>query len=94
MKLSGIIWLRDIVDKLLSKHNVTTDEAEEVLNQDPRIRFIEKGDVEGEHLYAAMGKTHGGRYLIVYFVHKASGDALVISAREMLKKERNAYAKK
>jgi hypothetical protein len=30
MKLKGIIWLEKFVDKLLRKHNITTDEAEEV----------------------------------------------------------------
>jgi hypothetical protein len=47
VKLTGVIWLRDIVDKLLSKHNVTTDEVEEVLGGKCRFRFIEKGKVEG-----------------------------------------------
>ena len=48
-----------MIDKLAWKHNVTTDEAEELeelLNGSPRSRFIEKGNVEGEHLCAAMGR--------------------------------------
>jgi uncharacterized DUF497 family protein len=94
MKLTGIIWLRNVVDKLLWKHNVTTDEVEEVFNRSPRYRYIERGDVEGEDLYAAMGQTESGRYLIIYFVHKMTGEALVISARDMTKKERKLYAKK
>ncbi|MBM3335307.1 BrnT family toxin [Candidatus Sumerlaeota bacterium] len=94
MKVTGIIWLRDVVDKLLSKHNVTTDEVEEVLSRSPRFRFLETGDVQGEDLYAALGQTEAGRYLIVFFVHRTSGEALVVSAREMTKKERRAYAKK
>ena len=47
MKVTGIIWLRDVVDKLSWKHNVTTDEAEEIFDGSPRYRFIESGDVEG-----------------------------------------------
>lgn len=93
MKVTGIIWLREVVDKLLWKHNVTTDEAETVLNRASYYRLIETGDVEGEDLYAAMGQTEGGRYLIVYFVHKTTGEALVISARDMTRKERRSYAK-
>ncbi len=31
MKIDGIIWLRAIVDKLDSKHNVTPDKVETVL---------------------------------------------------------------
>ncbi|MBI4673091.1 MAG: BrnT family toxin [Chloroflexi bacterium] len=94
MKVTGIIWLRNVVDKLQWKHNVTTDEVEEVFNRSPRYRFIETGDVEGEDLYAALGQTESGRYLVVYFVHKATGEALIVSAREMTKKERRTYGKK
>ena len=32
MKLRGIIWLREIVDKLAFKHNVETHEVEEALS--------------------------------------------------------------
>ncbi len=32
MKIEGIIWLRDIVDKLALKHHVETHEVEEVLS--------------------------------------------------------------
>ncbi len=65
MKITGIIWLRNVVDKLAWKHNVTTDEVEEVFNHSPRYRFIEVGDIQGEDLYAAQGRTGTGRYLII-----------------------------
>jgi uncharacterized DUF497 family protein len=94
MKVSGIIWLRDIVDKLLWKHNVTTNEVEEVFKHPPRYRFIESGDIENEDLYVALGRTEAGRYLIIFFVHKSTGDALVISARDMTQKEKKSYGKK
>lgn len=86
--------MRNIVDKLAWKHNVSTDEVEEVFNHSPRFRFIERGDVDGEHLYAALGQTDAGRYLIVFFVFKLTGDALIVSAREMTGKERKWYGKK
>ena len=94
MKITGIIWLRAVVEKLAQKHNLTTDEVEEALRAVRRFRFIETGDVEGEDLYAAMGRTAAGRYLIIYFVHKRTGEALIISARNMTRKERRFYAKK
>ena len=93
MKVTGIIWLRDVVDKLSWKHNVTTDEVEEIFTGSPRYRLVESGDVEGEDLYAALGQTEAGRYLTVYFVRKKTGEALVISARDMTRKERRAYGK-
>lgn len=94
MKLTGILWLREVVDKLSRKHDVTTDEVEEMLNGGPRFRFIEKGNVKGEHLYSAMGQTAAGRYLLVYFVRKRSGEALIITARDMTGKEKKSYGKK
>jgi uncharacterized DUF497 family protein len=59
-----------------------------------RFRFIESADVEGEDLDAALGRTLAGRYVIVYFVHKRTGEALIISARSMTRKEKRFYAKK
>jgi len=94
MRIAGIIWLRDVVDKLDWKHNVTTDEVEEVLKRRPRFRLIEKGNVQGEHLYVGMGQTEAGRYLAVYFVYKKTGEALIVTARTMTEKERKSYAKK
>jgi uncharacterized DUF497 family protein len=65
-----------------------------LLNQ-PRIRFAEKGFVEGNDVYAAFGQTFGGRYLSVFFVYKPDNDtAIIISAREMTSKERKAYGRK
>ncbi len=94
MKIEGIIWLRDVVDKLIFKHRVGTDEVEQMLSSDPRYRFIEKGEREGENVYMALGQTNAGRYLAVLFIYKKTKEALILSAREMAKKERRQYAKK
>jgi len=94
MRITGTIWLRDVVDRLSYKHQVEPDEVEQVLRNRPRIRRIAAGDVAGEDLYSAMGQTDAGRYLIAFFIHKASGEALVISARDMSHKERKSYGKK
>jgi len=94
MRITGVIWRREVIDKLAWKHHVTTEEVEEALATTRRFRFIETGDVEGEDLYAAMGRTAAGRYLILYFVYKTTKEALIISAREMTRKEKKSYAKK
>ncbi len=94
MKIEGIIWLRDIVDKLASKHQVKTDEVEEVFSSRPKIRFMEKGERENEDVYMALGQTGSGRYLAVLFIHKRTNEALVLSARNMEQKERKHYGKK
>jgi uncharacterized protein len=94
MRIEGLVWLREVVDKLAWKHRVSADEVEEAFTCGASFRFLERGDVEGEDLYAARGRTAAGRYLIIFFIYKASGEALVISAREMTKKEKQAYAEK
>ena len=62
MEVHDIIWLDVFVEKLWRKHRVRTEEVEEVLYGSPKIRFIEKGDVKGEDVYAAMGRSRAGRY--------------------------------
>ena len=69
-------------------------EVEEVLSGDCRIFSKEKGKVEGEHLYNALGKTEAGRFLSVFFIRKIGDKALIITARDMNKSERKRYGKK
>ena len=78
------------IEKLWRKHRVRTEEVEEVLYGSPKIRFIEKGDVKGEDVYAAMGRSRAGRYLMVFFINKTDNSALIISARDMTRKYLNA----
>ena len=93
MRITGIIWLQKISDKLLIKHHITQDEVEQVFDQNPQYRFLEKGKIDNEHVYAAYGRTNAGRYVTVIFIRKFGSRALVISARNMDKKERKKYGK-
>ena len=68
MKITEIVWLEDIFEKLERKHNVRQNEVIEVLENKPNFRFVEKGHHKGENVYAALGQTYEGRYLIVFFV--------------------------
>ena len=94
MKIDGIIWLRDIADKLEFKHNVTIEEVEETLNNKPKFRFVEKGQRKGEDVYMALGRTDSGRHLSVLFIYKRTKESLILSARDMADKERKQYGKK
>jgi uncharacterized DUF497 family protein len=94
MRIEGVIWFRNVVDKLASKHQVETDEVEEVLAGKPKFRFMEKGEREGEDVYLALGQTESGRYLSVLFIYKKSKEALILSARDMARKERKQYGRK
>ena len=57
MKLYEIIWKDQFVEKLVVKHNVVTDEVEQVLFSSLLIRKAKKGQVKGEDVYAAYGQT-------------------------------------
>jgi hypothetical protein len=94
MRIGGIVWLRDVVDKLAIKHHVETYEVEQVLNGNPKFRFVEKGERKGEVVYMALGRTGAGRYLAVLFIYKKTKEALILSARDMAKKERKQYGRK
>ncbi len=94
MKIEGIIWLNQIVDKLAFKHQVETFEVEEVLVGKPKFRFVEKGDRKNEDVYMALGQTEAGRYLTILFIYKQTKEALILSARKMANKERKMYDRK
>lgn len=94
MKITGIIWLEEIIEKLARKHGVEQQEVREVLSNSAQFRFIEKGHRAGENVYSAFGQTDAGRYLVVFFVYKKDKRALVLSARDMTRAERKSYGKK
>jgi uncharacterized protein len=94
MRIEGIIWLEDILDKLERKHAVKQEEVRQVFASSPRFRFVEKGHRRAEDVYSAMGQTEAGRYLIIFFVLKNNSRALILSARDMTAPERKKYGKK
>ena len=94
MRIQGVIWLSDVLDKLALKHRVTAEEVEDVLASHPKFRFVEKGDRKGEDVYMALGQTEAGRYLSVLFIFKETKEALILSARDMATKERRRYGRK
>ena len=94
MKIENLIWLEDIIDKLIFKHHVEASEVEEVFNNRPKIRFVQTGDRSEEDVYMALGRSDAGRYLAVIFIMKKNNNALILSARDMAKKERKQYERK
>jgi uncharacterized DUF497 family protein len=94
VKISGLVWFEEIIGKIQQKHNVNQEEVREVLRTSRHFRFVERGYRPGENVYAALGRTHAGRHLIVFFVRKKNDQALIISARDMTRPERIRYEKK
>ncbi|MBN1508497.1 MAG: BrnT family toxin [Sedimentisphaerales bacterium] len=88
-----MIWLEEIVEKLETKHGVVPDEVEQVFRRQPRIKRMNRGRYRGEDVYRALGQTSAGRYLVVFFIHKMTNEALILSSRDMDDKERKGYAR-
>lgn len=93
MKIVGLIWLEEIVEKLEAKHAVISAEVEQVFGAQPKIRRMNKGYYRGEDVYRALGQTDAGRYSVVFFIYKTTNEALILSARDMDGKERRSYAR-
>ena len=95
MRVSGFIWLDRFVEKLEVKHSVTVEEVEEIFNNrvELEVKRVNRGRYRDEHVYRALGRTWTGRYLVVFFVLKRTGEALVVSGREMDRKERRSYGR-
>ena len=94
MKITECLWLDEFVDKIIRKHHVYPEEVEEMFSREPLIRRLEGGHVKGEDLFIAFGTTNPGRYLSALFVRKKDKRAMVISARDMNKRERKKYGKR
>ena len=93
MNIEGILLLPDVAEKLARKHGINPDEVAEVFQSAPLYRFVEKGDREGEDLYAALGRTEAGRYAVMFFIYKLTREALIITGREMTAGERRWYGR-
>ena len=91
IKINRIIWKETFVKKIENKHLVSMVEVEEILHGKKKVYHIAKGDVKGEDVYLALGRTSAGRYLSVFYILKKNHDVLPISARDMDNKERRKY---
>jgi uncharacterized protein len=94
MRIVDIIWLPDVIDKLAWKHEVSPEEVDEVLFGKPYYRKVQKGHIPGEDVYSALGRTDGGRYLVIFFIYKQTREALILSVRQMDRKERRQYERR
>ena len=95
MKIERVVWLKEIVDKLARKHHVLPEEVEQAAQQQAKILSrAERGTRRGGRVHG-FRQTDAGRYLTVLFIYKKKAkEALILSARDMAKKERKRYEKK
>ncbi len=90
-EFEGFDWDKGNLDKNLKKHNVTTQEAEELFTSTPLVaRRDDHHSSTAEERIQALGKTKAGRKLFIAFTlreHKIR----VISIRDMTPQEEQAY---
>jgi uncharacterized protein len=87
----GFLWDKGNIDKNLKKHDVTTQEAEELFASEPFVsRHNLRHGLGEEARYQALGKTRIGRKLFVAFTIR-DGYIRVISVRDMTINEEQAY---
>jgi uncharacterized protein len=86
-------WDSGNIHKNLIKHNVTTQEAEEIFVRKP---FYIKQDVKhsssAEQRFSGLGKTKNNRLLFVAFTVRQE-KIRIISVRDMKRIERSYYEK-
>jgi len=84
-------WDTGNIRKNLVKHNVTTQEAEEIFVLKPfYIKQDTKHSSVTEQRYKGLGKTKSGRLLFVAFTIR-DRQVRVISVRDMKQIERRSY---
>jgi uncharacterized DUF497 family protein len=86
LEIKIISWDRDMFDHI-SRHEVSPEEAEEVLFDEENPPLVLKGR-EGKYL--AYGQTGGGRYLMIVWV-VTYRKTKIITAREMTTKEKQFF---
>jgi len=88
---TGFDWDAGNARKNWEKHQVSPEEAEDVFFNDPLVVWdgVRRSIQEDRHY--ALGETRGGRRLFIVFTIRAAL-VRVISARDMSRREREAYA--
>ena len=88
----GFQWDKGNSLKSWLKHRVTEGEAEQIFFNEPLLLVSDEKHSQEESRFRALGRTDGERYLFIVFTVRKDL-VRIISARDMNKKEREAYEK-
>lgn len=92
-RFDGFDWDDGNRTKNWAKHQVSTSECEEVFFNLPLLLADDVQHSQQENRFYVLGQTNAGRRLFISFTIRTN-KIRVISARDMSRKERQAYAKK
>ena len=85
-------WDSGNLDKNLKRHNVSCQEAEEALINEPLLVAEDIKHSIKEKRFQALGRTNGSRYLFLSITIRDQ-KVRIISVRDMNKKEKVKYEK-
>jgi uncharacterized protein len=94
LKITGLIWLQDVVEKLARTHQVQEREVERFWKAGPASSSLKRVTGQEKMFTPALGRSDAGRYLAVFFVYTKDQRALILSARDMSDAERKRYERK
>ena len=83
-------WDKNKAARNLSKHGVSFEEAKTVFDDPLYVDFYDPDHSESEERYLIVGESDRGRLLIVSYTEREDSVRL-ISAREVMRTEREAY---
>lgn len=87
--VAGFDWDEGNARKSVDKHDVSQSEAEQVFFNQPLLVLADERHGQQERRYHLLGSTDDSRPLHITFTLRAGGTRVrVISARDMLRKER------
>jgi uncharacterized DUF497 family protein len=91
-EIVGFDWDSGNSRKSAKKHDVSQFEAEQMFFNVPLLFLPDSKHSQKEARYHALGRTDTARQLHVTFTLRSGGTLIrVISARDMLRKERTIY---
>lgn len=92
-RITELYWRADRVEHI-ARHNVTLEEFEEALFDDPDgiLKFAQRASSNPEYkIYKLLGRTRAGRYLFLVLMYYGRGSALPVAARDMESGEKRTY---
>jgi uncharacterized protein len=88
---TGFDWNEGNKNKNQTKHNVTTQEAEQVFFNQPQAHFYDKAHSQKEPRYGILGITNNNRRLAIFYTVRDNKIRIISARNQKRGKERNQF---
>lgn len=95
VRIRRLYWREDR-ENHIARHGVLLEEVEEAVFEDKSGVLLRVGPAErnlDETIYRYLGRTAAGRYLLVALLYTGNGEAIPLTARDMVEAERRRYSR-